>query len=86
MAGLVQEHSEVAIDAVEHGDVAVGVVGMATVWVGQSDHVAHPLSHVYWYTAEEVDHVVDRVRAVFVAAEQPRGTALQKDVSSVSLI
>lgn len=71
MAAFVDENGEIAIDAVEHGDVAVGIVGVATVRVREHDHVANILSGMDGQPAEEIYHVVNGIWAVLVAAENP---------------
>lgn len=76
MACFVDEDGQVARDEVEHCDVAVLVVGVAAVWVRQSDHVSDPLAHVHGHAAEEVDHVGEGGGGVFVAAEDPGGAAV----------
>lgn len=57
VAALVDEDGEVAVDAVEHCDVAVGIVGVAAVGVGEGDHMADVLARVHGGAAEEVNHV-----------------------------
>lgn len=76
MAALVDEDGEIAVDAVEEGDVAVGVVGVAAGGVGEGDHMADVLARVDGETAEEIDHVDEGVRAGFVAAHDPGGAAV----------
>ncbi|KAI4087264.1 MAG: hypothetical protein L6R37_008339 [Teloschistes peruensis] len=76
MAALVDEDGEVAVDAVEEGDVAVGVVGVTAGRVGKGDHVTDVLARVDGETAEEIDHIGERVRAGIVAAHDPCGAAV----------
>ena len=39
--------------------------------VREVDNVADPLASADWNAAEEVDHITERVRAVFVTAQNP---------------
>lgn len=76
MATLVDKDGEITVDAVEHRDVAVPIVGVATVRVRESDHVANVLAGFDGKAAKEINHVDQRVRAGFVAAEDPGGAAV----------
>lgn len=76
VAALVQEHGEVPVDAVEHCDVAVPIVGVASVGVGEGDHVPDPLAGLHGQAAEEVDHIAEGVGGGCVTAEDPGGGAV----------
>lgn len=57
MATLMDKDCEITVDTVKHRDVAVPIVGVAAVKVGESDHVANVLAGFDGETAEEINHV-----------------------------
>lgn len=75
VGGLVDEDGEVGYGGAEHDDVGVEVVGVA-VCGGDGDDVADVVVGMDGEAAEDIDHVDEMLRAVFVAAHDPGFGAL----------
>jgi hypothetical protein len=75
MSGFVHEDIHV-VDNVEHGDVAVPVIGMAASWIRKCDDVMGPLASQDGKFAEAVDEVLERAGPVLVPADDPCFAAL----------
>ena len=76
MTAFVNEDGEIAIDTVEQGDVAVGIISMTSVGVRKGNHVADILPCMDGKTAKKVNHVDQWIRAGFVPTHHPSSTAV----------
>jgi hypothetical protein len=75
VSGLVHEDIHI-VDDVEHGDVSVPVIGMASSWVWESNDVTDPLACEDREFAEAIDEVLERAWAILMPTDDPCFTAL----------